>query len=100
MRVDHACANAQVSRVLALAVQGESLFAIWAYKFVVSEVSAKIGRHFWNDPAKFLDAEAWDRLTAVLRVERAAGRECVRRDHDACGGGSRRRGKTPGGPAR
>jgi RNA polymerase sigma-70 factor, ECF subfamily len=42
-------------------LQGESLFNIWAYKFVVSEVSAKIGRHFWQHPAKFLDAEGWDR---------------------------------------
>src|SRR6266700_3988390 len=32
------------------------------YKFVIFEVSAKIGRHFWRHPAVPLDAEDWDRL--------------------------------------
>src|SRR6516162_3908870 len=27
--------------------RGESRFTTWAYKFVMFEVSAKIGRHFW-----------------------------------------------------
>jgi RNA polymerase sigma-70 factor (ECF subfamily) len=42
--------------------RGESRFTTWAYKFVVFEVSAKIGRHFWRNPARPLDAEDWDRL--------------------------------------
>jgi RNA polymerase sigma-70 factor (ECF subfamily) len=42
--------------------RGESRFTTWAYKFVVFEVSAKIGRHFWRNPAWSLDAEDWDRL--------------------------------------
>jgi RNA polymerase sigma-70 factor (ECF subfamily) len=42
--------------------RGESRFTTWAYKFVVLEVSAKIGRHFWRNPARSLDAEDWDRL--------------------------------------
>ena len=42
--------------------RGESRFTTWAYKFVVFEVSAKIGRHFWRNPAGSLDAEDWDRL--------------------------------------
>ena len=42
--------------------RGESRFTTWAYKFVVFEVSAKIGRHFWRNPARSLDAEDWDRL--------------------------------------
>src|SRR5215469_12818609 len=37
-------------------------FTTWAYKFVVFEVSAKIGRHFWRNPARSPDAEDWDRL--------------------------------------
>jgi len=42
--------------------RGESRFTTWAYKFVIFEVSAKIGRHFWRHPAVVLDAEDWDRL--------------------------------------
>ena len=30
--------------------RGESRFTTWAYKFVIFEVSAKIGRHFWRNP--------------------------------------------------
>ncbi len=43
--------------------RGESRFTTWACKFVIFEVSAKIGRHFWRHPAVPLDAEDWDRLT-------------------------------------
>jgi len=42
--------------------RGESRFTTWAYKFVMFEVSAKIGRHFWRHPAVPLDAGDWDRL--------------------------------------
>jgi RNA polymerase sigma-70 factor (ECF subfamily) len=42
--------------------RGESLFTTWAYKFVMFEVSTKIGRHFWRHPSVRLDAEDWDRL--------------------------------------
>jgi RNA polymerase sigma-70 factor (ECF subfamily) len=42
--------------------RGESRFTTWAYKFVIFEVSAKIGRHFWRHPDVPLDAEEWDRL--------------------------------------
>jgi RNA polymerase sigma-70 factor (ECF subfamily) len=42
--------------------RGESRFTTWAFKFVIFEVSAKIGRHFWRHPAVPLDAEDWDRL--------------------------------------
>jgi len=42
--------------------RGESRFTTWAYKFVIFEVSAKIGRHFWRHPDVPLDAEDWDRL--------------------------------------
>src|SRR6266496_2193310 len=37
--------------------RGESRFTTWAYKFVIFEVSAKIGRHFWRHPDIPLDAE-------------------------------------------
>ena len=42
--------------------RGESRFTTWACKFVIFEVSAKIGRHFWRHPAVRLDAEDWSRL--------------------------------------
>ena len=42
--------------------RGESRFTTWAYKFVILEVSDKIGRHFWQNPGVPLDAEDWDRL--------------------------------------
>jgi RNA polymerase sigma-70 factor (ECF subfamily) len=42
--------------------RGESRFTTWAYRFVVFEVSTKVGRHFWRDPGVRLDAEDWDRL--------------------------------------
>ena len=44
--------------------RGESRFTTWAYKFVILEVSAKIGRHFWRHPAVPWDTEDWDRLPA------------------------------------
>jgi RNA polymerase sigma-70 factor, ECF subfamily len=42
--------------------RGDSRFTTWAYKFVIFEVSAKIGRHFWRHPGVRLDAEDWDRM--------------------------------------
>ena len=42
--------------------RGESRFTTWAYKFVVFNVSAKIGRHFWRNPNVPMEAEDWDRL--------------------------------------
>ena len=42
--------------------RGESRFTTWAYKFVMFEVSAKIGRHFWRRPGVWLDDEDWARL--------------------------------------
>lgn len=42
--------------------RGESRFTTWAYKFAVLEVSAKLGRHFWQQPAVRLEAGQWDQL--------------------------------------
>ena len=42
--------------------RGESRFTTWAYRFVVLEVSGKLGRHFWQRPAAALDAGDWQRL--------------------------------------
>ena len=42
--------------------RGDSRFTTWAYKFVIFEVSTKIGRHFWRHPTVALGTEDWDRL--------------------------------------
>jgi RNA polymerase sigma-70 factor (ECF subfamily) len=42
--------------------RGESRFLTWAYRFVILEVSSKLGRHYWRNPPAVLDAEQWERL--------------------------------------
>jgi RNA polymerase sigma-70 factor, ECF subfamily len=42
--------------------RGESRFITWAYRFVILEVSAKLGRHYWRNPSAALDAGQWERL--------------------------------------
>ena len=39
--------------------RGESRFTTWACRFVIFEVSTKIGRHFWRRPHVPFDAEDW-----------------------------------------
>jgi RNA polymerase sigma-70 factor, ECF subfamily len=58
-----AAADAMVA-ILAKAGQfrGESRFTTWAYKFVIFEVSTKIGRHFWRHRTVAMDDEDWSRL--------------------------------------
>jgi RNA polymerase sigma-70 factor (ECF subfamily) len=51
--------------------RGESRFTTWACKFVIFEVSAKVGRHFWRHPAVRLDAEDWSRLPGRLGADPA-----------------------------
>ena len=51
--------------------RGESRFTTWACKFVIFEVSAKIGRHVWRHPAVRLDAEDWSRLPGRLGADPA-----------------------------
>jgi RNA polymerase sigma-70 factor (ECF subfamily) len=43
--------------------RGESRFTTWIYRFVVLEVSNKLGRHYWRrHPATALEPEDWERL--------------------------------------
>ncbi len=42
--------------------RGESRFTTWAYRFVMFEVSTKMGRHFWRNRLVALDQDAWERL--------------------------------------
>ena len=46
--------------------RGESRFTTWAYKFVLYEVSVKMGRHFWAQRRAALDAADWERLPSRL----------------------------------
>jgi RNA polymerase sigma-70 factor, ECF subfamily len=58
--------------------RGESRFTTWAYKFAILEVSAKIGRHFWRNPAVRWDTADWDQLPDRFGPEPAG--EAERRD--------------------
>jgi RNA polymerase sigma-70 factor (ECF subfamily) len=58
--------------------RGESRFTTWAYKFVMFEVSSKIGRHFWRTPPVPLNNEDWDRLPDRFAFDPAG--ESERRD--------------------
>ena len=42
--------------------RGLSRFTVWAYKFVMFEVSAKVARHAWRRQPPQLEELAWDRL--------------------------------------
>ncbi|MGI8665064.1 MAG: RNA polymerase sigma factor [Jatrophihabitans sp.] len=55
--------------------RGESRFTTWAYKFVIFEVSSKLGRHFWRNPSVSLDAEDWQRLPDRFGFDPAAEAE-------------------------
>lgn len=55
--------------------RGESRFTTWAYKFVVFEVSNKLGRHFWRHPTAALDSEDWEQLPDRFGLDPAAQAE-------------------------
>lgn len=60
---DQAANDALVTILAKLAdFRGESLFTTWAYKFVVFEVSKKIGRHFWRTGSPAVDDVDWERI--------------------------------------
>jgi RNA polymerase sigma-70 factor (ECF subfamily) len=67
--------------------RGESRFTTWAYKFVILEVSAKLGRHYWRlHPHVPLEAEAWEHLPDRFGVdpgEHAQRADLVRAVHRA-----------------
>jgi RNA polymerase sigma-70 factor, ECF subfamily len=49
--------------------RGESRFITWVYKFVILEVSSKLGRHYWRNPPVALDAAQWERLPDRLGLD-------------------------------
>jgi RNA polymerase sigma-70 factor (ECF subfamily) len=44
--------------------RGESRFTTWAFRFVILEVSTKLGRHFWRRRPVPLGDEDWEQLPA------------------------------------
>jgi RNA polymerase sigma-70 factor (ECF subfamily) len=55
--------------------RGESRFTTWAYKFVVFEVSTKLGRHFWKHHRAPSAAVDWDVLPDRLGTRPADAAE-------------------------
>jgi len=49
--------------------RGESRFTTWAYRFVILEVSSKLGRHYWRNPPVALDAAQWELLPDRLGLD-------------------------------
>jgi RNA polymerase sigma-70 factor (ECF subfamily) len=65
-----AAADAMVAILAKLgSFRGESRFITWAYRFVILEVSSKLGRHYWRNPPVALDAAQWERLPDRLGVD-------------------------------
>ena len=58
--------------------RGESRFTTWAYKFVIFEVSGKIGTALLAPPAVPMETEDWERLPDRFGLDPA--RESERRD--------------------
>jgi RNA polymerase sigma-70 factor (ECF subfamily) len=52
--------------------RGDSRFTTWVYKFVILEVSAKLGRHYWRDPPAPAGDDAWERIPDRLGADPAA----------------------------
>src|SRR5664279_5666934 len=58
--------------------RGDSRFTTWAYKFVMFEVSTKMGRHFWRHRHASMDADSWERMPDALVSDPA--QESMNRD--------------------
>jgi RNA polymerase sigma-70 factor (ECF subfamily) len=74
--VSHQAADDAMPAILAKLkdFRGESRFITWAYRFVILEVSAKLGRHYWRNPPIALDAGQWENLPDRVRDQPAAAR--------------------------
>jgi RNA polymerase sigma-70 factor (ECF subfamily) len=71
--VAHQAADDAMLAILAklAAFRGESRFMTWAYRFVILEVSSKLGRHYWRNPPVTLDAGQWERLPDRFGIDPA-----------------------------
>jgi RNA polymerase sigma-70 factor (ECF subfamily) len=79
---EQAAADAMVAVIAKLETfRGESRFTTWVYKFVIFEVSTKIGRHFSRHETVAFEPEEWERLETDPDDDPAASgerRELVR----------------------
>ena len=68
--VAHQAADDAMIAILAklTGFRGESRFMTWAYRFVILEVSGKLGRHYWRNPPVTLGAGQWERLPDRLGI--------------------------------
>jgi RNA polymerase sigma-70 factor, ECF subfamily len=55
--------------------RGESRFTTWAYKFVILEVSAQLGRRYRRQLTALITDEAWDRVPDRLGIDPAGHAE-------------------------
>jgi len=55
--------------------RGESRFITWAYRFVILEVSSKLGRHYWRNQPVALDAGQWELLPDRFGIDPAGHAE-------------------------
>jgi len=76
-------------RAKVVGFRGESRFTTWAFKFVMFEVSTKMGRHFWRERRASWDEETWEQLPALVESPETHGEQrelfaALRRaiDHD------------------
>jgi RNA polymerase sigma-70 factor (ECF subfamily) len=71
-----AAADAMVAILAKLTTyRGESRFTTWAFRFVVLEVSHKLGRHYWRNAPESLEGEHWERLPGRIGLDPAAQAE-------------------------
>jgi RNA polymerase sigma-70 factor (ECF subfamily) len=77
--VAHQAADDAMLAILAKldSFRGESRFITWAYRFVILEVSAKLGRHFWRYAPVALDAGEWERLPDRFGIDPARQAEAA-----------------------
>jgi RNA polymerase sigma-70 factor (ECF subfamily) len=60
--------------------RGESRFTTWAYKFVIFEVSTKLGRHYWRTRGTGANTTDWDGLPdrfGIPPAEQAEARDLM-----------------------
>ncbi|KOV97937.1 RNA polymerase sigma 70 [Streptomyces sp. NRRL WC-3723] len=66
--------------------RGEARFTTWAFRFVMLEVSSKLGRHFWRVSNARFDPEEWAQIpdrAGVDPVSHSQARELVEAIRDA-----------------
>lgn len=66
--------------------RGEARFTTWAFRFVVLEVSSKLGRHFWRTPTARFELDEWVQVpdrSGIDPVSHWQARELVEAVRDA-----------------